>query len=412
MTLRTILTILVVLVCSISYGQVVNLDSLEQFIERSYYQDLNDKRSLLSTDYRHKHYGLNSLVDFIALENICNNLEDRDSSFLNCKRLSLFNQTHLNYCEGIENFKALEYLNLSYVQTEIWGNYIREIPVGVYELISLKILVADRTNLESISYKIRNLKNLEYLSLADGKIRSIPKEIGTLKNLIGLDLSDNQIELLPDQIGNLTNLKYLNLEGNNLKYSIANELKNLLNLEFLSITLSDEYYGLEETIAILSELPNLKVLHIRYSGLKKLPQSFANFKALSQLSLRGNWNLDLAQSFELIGQIQTLKTLDLSFSRIKILPKEVYHLESIENFYLGNWKICCPIIDFFGPTPYNNVDRLPKTIKQMKSLKNLYLWTWGISDKQKKKMKEIIPIVNIEFESERPKIDLNDLNEE
>lgn len=386
----------------------MNLDSLERFIERSYYQDLDDKSSLLSTDYRHKHYGLKSLVDFIALESICNNLEDRDSTFFNCKRLSLFNQKHLNYCEGIENFKALEYLNLSCVQTETWGNYIREIPLEVYELISLKILVADRTNLENISYKIRNLKNLEYLSLADGKIRSIPKEIGTLKNLIGLDLSNNQIELLPDQIGNLTNLKYLNIEGNNLRYSIAKELKNLINLEFLSITLSDEYYGLEETIAILSKLPNLKVLHIRYSGLKKLPKSFANFQALTQLSLRGNWDLDLAQCFELIGKIQTLKTLDLSFTRIKSIPKEVYYLKNIENLYLGNWKFCCPIIDFFGPTPYNNVVELPNTINQMTSLKNLYLWTWGISDEQKKKMNEILPQVNIEFESVRS----NDLNEE
>lgn len=412
MTLRTILTIFVTLVCSISYGQVVNLDSLEQFIKRSYYQDLDDKRSLLSTDYRHKHYGLKSLVDFIVIENICNKLEDRDSSFLNCKRLSLFNQTHLNYCEGIEKFKAIEYLNLSSVQTEKWGNYIREIPTGVYELKKLIILVADRTNLESISYRIRNLENLEYLSLADGKLRSLPKEIGSLKNLIGLDLSDNQIELLPDQIGNLTNLKYLNIEGNYLRYSIAKVLKELRNLEFLSITLSDQYYGLEETITALSELPNLKVLHIRYSGLKTLPKSFANFKKLNQLSLRGNWNLDLAQSFELIGQIQTLKTLDLSFTRIKSLPKEVYHLKNIENFYLGNWKICCPIIDFFGQTPYNNVVKLPSTINQMTSLKNLYLWTWGISDKQKKKMTEILPLVNIEFESVRPMIDINDLNEE
>lgn len=331
---RIILILLTLTFSSLSNGQNIFLDSLEQFVEQKYYRDLDDKRSLISTNYKHEHYGLRSIIAFVDSEEICNSFNDINK---NCKRLSLFNQTHLNYCEGIEKFEEIEYLNISYVQTEEWGNYIREIPLGTYELENLKILVADETNLQGISYKIRNLKNLEYLSMSNGKIRELPKEIGQLSNLTALDLSNNQIELLPDQIANLINLKYLNLEGNPLRYSIAKILKELKNLEFLSITLSEHYYGLEETLSTLSELPNLKILHIRYSHLEILPRAFESFKGLTQLSLRGNWNLNLTQSFEVLGQIKTLKILDLSFTRITSLPEEVHYLKNINT--LLSWKL-------------------------------------------------------------------------
>lgn len=38
----------------------------------------------------------------------------------------------------------------------------------------------------------------------------------------------------------------------------------------------------------------------------------------------------------------------------------------------------------------------------MTSLENLYLWTWNLDDKQKNEMKQLIPNVNIEFDSKSP----------
>ena len=146
----------------------------------------------------------------------------------------------------------------------------------------------------------------------------------------------------------------------------------------------------------------MRILHIRYSNLKKLPLAFENFKKLEQLSLRGNWDLDLAQSFKILGKIKTLKTLDLSFSRIEKLPKEICELKNIVTLYLSNWKYCCQMMDFIGSTPFNNVKKLPKAASEMKSLKNLFLWNWNTTEKEKKKMQAILPNTKIEFDVEKP----------
>ncbi len=136
--------------------------------------------------------------------------------------------------------------------------------------------------------------------------------------------------------------------------------------------------------------------------MKTLPIEFKNFKHLEQISLRGNYDLDLSQTFQTLSHIKSLKTLDLSFTRIKTIPKELGRLTNIENLYLGNWEWCCPLIDFFGKAPYNYIHELPKSVTNLTNLKNLYLWTWEISDKKKEKMKSLLPNVNIEFDSKRP----------
>jgi len=401
-----------ILVVQIGYSQTLQIDSLSNLILDKYYTSLDDHYSLLSRDYQHNYFGHHEIIEYVNKDEIFRNIKSAFEESNQCTRLELINQTHLNYCKGIEKLELLEYLNLSYVQTEKWGNYIREIPHGVYDLQRLKILIADNTNLKLLSHDIATLAQLEYLSLSQGKLTELPKEIGDLKNLVVLDLSYNQINLLPDNIKNLKNLKYLNLAGNPLEYSIHEELEGLINLEFVSIEFSDKASNIEQTIEALTKLPKLKVLHLRYSNLTTLPASFKNFKHLEQLSLRGNYQLDLAAAFSLLSKIQSLHTLDLSFSRIDKLPDGFGEMQNLENIYLGNWKWCCPIIDFFGETPYNRIHELPKSVSKMKKLKNLYLWTWEVTDKEKEKMKTLIPNVNIEFDSKRPEIDLELIEEE
>lgn len=400
------------LIVQASFSQTLQIDSLASLVSDKYYRSLDDHFSLLSRDYYHNYYGYNEIIEYINKDKIYRSIKSSIEESNQCTRLELVNQTHLNYCKGIEILEFLEYLNLSYVKTEKWGNYIREIPHGVYNLEGLKILIADNTNLKLVSHDIANLSQLEYLSLSQGKLTEIPKEIGNLTNLVALDLSSNQIKLLPDNFKNLKSLKYLNLAGNPLEYSIHEELEELLNLEFVSIQFSEKASNIEQTIMALAKLPKLKVLHIRYSNLKTLPTSFEKLENLEQLSLRGNYQLDLASTFSSLSKIQSLHTLDLSFSRINKLPDEFGEMENLENIYLGNWEWCCPMIDFFGETPYNIIHKLPRTVSKMKKLKHLYLWTWEVTDKEKEKMQALIPNVNIEFDSKRPEIDIEIIEEE
>lgn len=409
MTRITFILILTIL-CQTGFCQDLKLDSIENYVSKKYYKSLDDHFSLLSRDNRKTYYGHQEIINLINKDSICRNLSKAIKPESRCTRLELINQTHLKYCKGIKKAENLEYLNISYVQTEKWGNYIREIPHEVYDLTKLKVLIVDNTNLKIISHEIGNLTQLEFLSASHGKLTAIPKEIGELEKLVALDLSFNQIDLLPDDLSKLKNLKYLNLAGNSLKYSIDEEIQNLKNLEFISIEFSKDASNIKQTIQALTQLPNLKILHLRYSNLDKLPIEFKNFKSLEQLSLRGNFDLELSSTFETLAKIQSLKILDLSFSRIESLPDEFGLLKNVETIYLGNWKWCCPMIDFFGKTPYNDIHKLPKTAKELDSLKNLYLWTWDVTEKEKEKITKLLPNTNIEFDSKRPDIESELMN--
>lgn len=376
-----------------SFCQEISLDSLACFIAKHYYTQIDDKKSLLSTNIENRHFGLYSLVNFVEKEKVCTNMQHALESDYACTRLSLFHQSNMNYCNGIELAKNIEYLNISSVFTG------HEVPWGVYNLTNLKVLVIDISSIHVLSPRIGNLQRLEYLSIAQGRIGAIPKEIANLSNLVGLDLSHHDIEILPTALSGLKRLKYLSIEGNPIRYSIDKALTGLDSLEFLSITLSKDYRSFEETVKVLTKLPNLRVLHLRDSDIPQLPEIFSEFPRLEQLSLRGNYNLDLSQVLEVIGKIDSLKILDLSFSRIDKIPEEIGCLQNVESLYLGNWEWCCPFISFGGlKPPHNNISKLPKSVSKMISLENLYLWSSGISEKEKVRITELLPNTNIEFD--------------
>jgi Leucine-rich repeat (LRR) protein len=123
---------------------------------------------------------------------------------------------------------------------------------------------------------------------------------------------------------------------------------------------------------------------------------------LKHLSLRGNYNIDLSKACTFIGQkMKNLQLLDLSFTRIKEIPQEIGNLAQIKTLYLGNFDYCCPMIDFFGQTPYNDINSLPESVQNMKGLRNLYLWAWEMTEEEKAKIQQLIPNCNIEFEIKR-----------
>jgi len=396
---KLITSLCLLLMSAAGLCQELQLDTLERYTARCCYSSWDDKFPLLKRGSSANYFwGHPELRSFIERDSCFRSLKAAKKQASTCTRLELHDQTQLRYCKGIEKAKNLEYLNLSSVMTERWGNYIREIPRGVYELRKLRVLVADNSNLKLISNGIGNLSKLEFLSLSSGDVREIPKELGALSKLVALDLSYNELTILPDCLSRLKNLKYLNLAGNALKYVDPNVFMSLKNLEFLSIQFSGDASSVNETIEALSQLPNLKVLHVRYSGLDHMPTTTGGFKSLEQLSLRGNYGIDLPLTFETLAQIASLRVLDLSFSRIEELPSEIGLLKQVETIYLGNWEWCCPRMDFYGTKPYNYVRSLPESVRGLDNLKHLYLWTWRVSDSEKESMQKLIPDVHIEFE--------------
>ena len=67
--------------------------------------------------------------------------------------------------------------------------------------------------LSTLPNTIGNLKNLEYLNVANCSFNSLPKTIGNLENLQYFDLRGLWVSSLPESIRNLRKLKRLDLRG-------------------------------------------------------------------------------------------------------------------------------------------------------------------------------------------------------
>ena len=111
---------------------------------------------------------------------------------------------------------------------------LREIPLKVMMLKTLKKLFLRRNNIKELPEFIGFLSNLEMLDLRINEIKSLPSSIGLLYNLKYLNLSSNNLFSLPNSIGNLTTLIKLNLNNNKLKF-IPNSIGNLKFLKKLKI---------------------------------------------------------------------------------------------------------------------------------------------------------------------------------
>jgi Leucine-rich repeat (LRR) protein len=89
--------------------------------------------------------------------------------------------------------------------------------------------------MDSLSPRISNLTNLEYLSITGRwKFEYLSKEIGNLKKLRKLILEANGLKSIPKEIGNLENLNYLDLSACDLE-ALPPEIGNLKNLNRLKV---------------------------------------------------------------------------------------------------------------------------------------------------------------------------------
>lgn len=97
---------------------------------------------------------------------------------------------------------------------------------------------------------------------------------------------------------------------------------------------------------------NVIGLNLHHCGLKILPKSIGNLKSLQILYLQGN---DLVKIPESIGNLTQLSELNLSYNEIKTLPKSIGNLISIQTFKLKG----------------NQLEFLPDSVGNLKSLKIL-----------------------------------------
>ncbi len=147
---------------------------------------------------------------------------------------------------------------------------------------NVSMLLANGNRFLEIPSEIRKLQTLEYLSMADNRLRKFHQLISNFK-LETIDLEGNMIDQIPINISNLVFLKSLNLTRNRL---------SILPAYLFKLSLLKDLRLAHNRIAILptaiGELDSLETLDLSFNALKSLPSSISKLSKLKSLGLTGN----------------------------------------------------------------------------------------------------------------------------
>lgn len=140
----------------------------------------------------------------------------------------------------------------------------------------------------------KKFTNLEFLSLKNDQLQEIPSGIVQLKKLKVLDLSGNNFKLLPSSFNELTSLEELYLND-------------------------EKQMNLQQSIEVLSLMPNLKTLHLENDGLRNLPANFAKLDKVENLYLNNN------RFNQIPTELKGMKNLRyLDFHENKLKPSQMH----------------------------------------------------------------------------------------
>ena len=177
-------------------------------------------------------------------------------------------------------------------------NHLTELPDDLERLEKLEVLNASKNQISTFPRLPRNLKELY---LVENHLAVVPDLSGLLLTLVELSenrivfsaesvfpstverliLSENRLEELPD-ISGLKDLKVL-LANDNILSSLPS---GMTGLPMWKIELNGNRF--EEIPVIVTELPKLKILHMKRNQIAGVPEFMQSMGSLEELCLQGN----------------------------------------------------------------------------------------------------------------------------
>ncbi|KAM4114496.1 hypothetical protein ACJW30_04G072400 [Castanea mollissima] len=214
-----------------------------------------------------------------------------------------------NYISGSipSSFSQLPLVTLSLLGNRLSG----EIPKGIGEIGSLEELVLEANQLDG----------------------HLPENLGNLTNLKRLVLNANNFTgTIPETFGKLTNLTEFRIDGTAISGKIPGFIGNWIKLDRLDMQGTFMEGPIPVTISLLSNLTELMI-----SDLKGLSIEFPNLKDLKKLKylvLRNCLITDILPDY--IGELKSLKRLDLSFNNLSGPIPEAFWDQELDDMYLTN----------------------------------------------------------------------------
>ena len=239
-------------------------------------------------------------------------------------------------------------------------------------------------DLNTLFDQLAQLPKLKKLNLPGGEYKTMPNSIKKLKVLEEINLKDNNFTTLPDSFSLLKKLRVLNLEHNAYLYDddVYDRIQ-FLNVEELNFSAS----GLSELNNKIGNLKSLKQLDISVNDIKTFPPSFNQLIHLQKLNLNKNLNMDLVPVITALAQIPTITELNAQECSIGNLPLDISKLTNLKILNLKGNRLTTLPINFGSLTNLeyldlgyfemgsrmNKIADLGPTFGQLKKLKYLNL---------------------------------------
>lgn len=254
-----------------------------------------------------------------------------DSILKNTKKISGF-----NYYAGIQESEIPGLLLKIKKQQLLNYAFLRNLgfPMDRVGRENLKYLNLTAKDLTQTPPEIALLKGLLDLKLNDNNIRRLGVQLFSCKNLKKLDLSSNIVDQIPAEIAYLDNLEELILRDNRLTALPANfsQLKKLkiLDLSNMHSRLSKGYNNFNYIPASVCHLPHLEKLLLEKLSIHVIPVNIVFLKNLKVLSLNGCYNLNVFNALRILSNMEQLQVLDISFTGTRRIPNEIINLKNLK----------------------------------------------------------------------------------
>ena len=235
------------------------------------------------------------------------------------------------------------------------NNNLRWLPSTLNQLVGLRYLNFSKNQLTTIPANMKGLQNLVEINGSRNVLGMIPESFGTLLNLEIISFQHNNLRNLPETIGLLTRLQHVDLQNNQLK-DLPREMGSWTLLEKINVT-SNEIISLPKSCGhchrlktlqlgyncidtiphTVSTLTNLEIFNLHNNRLTSLSSGIGKATNLLLLDLGGNVNLkSLPRS---IGNLEKLKSLDLSSCGISKLPNDLVKCTALQSLWLRHNRL-------------------------------------------------------------------------
>eukprot|EP00466_Bigelowiella_natans_P018419 jgi/Bigna1/146133/aug1.109_g20841 len=235
---------------------------------------------------------------------------------------------------------------------KLTGKKLVEIPKAVFGL-------SEQQNLES-EEKWWECVELTAVDFSNNCLTSVPREIGNLGDLKRVTLSYNEIKQVPAELGNLECLKCLRLDHNRLT-EISEKVFRRPDSSIVELWLQhNALTSLPDSICDLGG--TLKILDLSYNKLRYLPKEIELLANIGTFKLSNN---ALRQIPPGISRLTQLSTLELACNKLEDIPD------------LSQTRICQLDVHQNNLT---HIPKLPSTVTELQLSNNRLKNVDGIED--------------------------------